>query len=737
MLRVFYDFTILYSILLLFYYLTVLKNASNNNYLMLLCCNFVANIGDTWVIFAKTVEEALLATKVSYIGNAFMCYFMFKVILSACKVKISIWIERFIVIITLFTLASSMMIGENSLFYKSAELFHENGYSYLVKDYGPFHGFYSIVIMLYGLITFAVAVYALFTPSLVSRVMAFTLAMTEVIAILVYFGERHMGLKIDLNPFSKCIMVTLSLFVIRKLYLYDANRVSQEINELSHDNGLILFDKDKRYLGSNVVAKEIFEEINLYHVEQAILEKFKDKKFFEGILNGFEQNEEKYPGIYEKNGEIYRIKVRPLKDRRVRGAEGYVIEFQNDTKAQNYIRQINDMNVELEETAKKANAANEAKSSFLANMSHEIRTPINAVLGLNSIILRDTKEEKTREFARDIDSAGRSLLSLINDILDFSKVEAGKMDLVPVNYKTSSLISDCQNMLIGKIEDKGLSFNLVVNENLPSELYGDEIRLRQIIVNILNNAVKYTESGSITLKVDFEKLDEDLISFIVSVIDTGSGISEENQKVLFESFKRIDEKKNRNIEGTGLGLALVQKLSNMMDGGVIVESKEGEGSNFTVRVLQNVVSWEAIGQIEQSLKKSGVVNSMDALMETEGRILVVDDVKVNLKVFSHLLAKSKLEIDEAESGRNAIEKCKNKKYDIIFMDHMMPEMDGIETLHRIREDEESVNRETPVIMLTANAIEGIKEQYMHEGFDEYLSKPVNFNPLKDMIVKFL
>lgn len=727
--------SVVFSVLVLMYYVTVLKDASNYGFILLNGLNIVGNLGYAWLAFAKEEREALLAMRLTYLGGIFMIYVMFRIVCSVCRISFPSWLETILTSITICVYVITLNIGRNTLFYKSTELVVGDKYSYLLKEYGPLHNTVVYITMIYMLGALAAAVYSLFKPAKVARRTAIILALTEAFSIAVYFGERAAHLTFDLLPFSNCVAVGVVAVVSRKLFLYDADRAAQRAGDSNYGNGAILFDSEKRYLGSNKVARMLFPEIKEYHVEEPIGFGFKYKLFFERLINDFELsgNEEDTDNAIEYNDESYRVRVR----RNIEADRGYIIELLNDTQAVSYMRQIEKINDNLETAIKDANAANIAKSNFLASMSHEIRTPINAVLGLNSIILRDTKEDMTREYSEDINSAGKSLLALINDILDFSKIEAGKMNLVPIEYYVSGLINDCQSMMYGKVRDKGLEFSVECDENVPTSLYGDEVRIRQVIINLLNNAVKYTEKGSVALRVSHHKKSEKRTELIIKVIDTGMGISETNQKHLFESFTRFDEARNRNVEGTGLGLTLVKKFVDMMGGTIDIESELEKGSTFTVTIPQPIVDETPVGKNISNPAKSSDAYKMDELSEVSGKILVVDDVKVNLKVFVHLLSKSKLTIDTAESGEEAIEKTVIKKYDVIYMDHMMPGMDGVEALHRIKDDPENVNRETPVVVLTANAIAGMKEQYLGEGFDEYLSKPINFAPLKDSILRYI
>ncbi|MBE5846945.1 MAG: response regulator [Lachnospiraceae bacterium] len=451
-------------------------------------------------------------------------------------------------------------------------------------------------------------------------------------------------------------------------------------------------------------------------------------------------------------------------DARMRGKETITIEYMNRDKLWRRGRFITskrdergklmrviwlteDINHEKEERNKlvdlseRAIAASEAKSAFLSNMSHEIRTPINAVLGMNEMILRECDDQNVIEYASSIKTAGATLLGLVNDILDFSKIEAGKMEIIPVDYDLSSVINDLVNMIQTKADEKGLKLLLDINTNLPIQLYGDEVRIKQVITNILTNAVKYTERGSVTFCIDYEKIadDPDGVILQVSVKDTGIGIKKADMQKLFSEFERIEEERNRNIEGTGLGMSITKRLLEMMDSQLEVESIYKLGSKFSFRLRQQVVKWEPIGDYEAAYKASLQFNKKyhEKFRAPDAHILVVDDTPENLVVFRSLLKKTRVMIDTADSGEEGLERMHERKYDIIFLDHMMPVKDGIETLHELRARKDDPNLETPAICLTANAISGAKAQYLAAGFDDYLSKPIDPDKLEDMLLTYL
>lgn len=379
-----------------------------------------------------------------------------------------------------------------------------------------------------------------------------------------------------------------------------------------------------------------------------------------------------------------------------------------------------------------AEAANMAKSSFLANMSHEIRTPINAILGMNEMILREEKDPAIRGYAGNIQASGNSLLSIVSDVLDISKIESGKLEIIPVDYEVNSLISDCCNMPAGRAKAKELELLVECADNVPMKLCGDETHIRQIIMNLLTNAVKYTEKGTVKLIVSGSFNDGGFV-LKVDVSDTGIGIAEEKLPQLFTQFQRFDLQRNRNIEGTGLGLSIVKRLCDLMSGTITARSVLGSGSTFTVELPQKVVDSTPCGGVNLNYSAGAEHEYHHSFEAPEAKILAVDDLPVNLLVIANLLKETRIKIDTAGSGRECLDKCSQQKYDLILMDHMMPEMDGVLTFEKLHGDKSSPNFETPVIMLTANALAGMREQYMDVGFADYVSKPVRGAKLEEAI----
>ena len=497
--------------------------------------------------------------------------------------------------------------------------------------------------------------------------------------------------------------------------------VTRAVDDMSE--GLILFDINNRCIYANAFSKKNFD------VDTETLD-FKKEPIATVIsrLDDFGRRFGEVPYEKEEAGEKkhYKVRYTSLTDKKMRPIGSYFL-IQDTTEEVYYLH-------EIEEARISADRANQAKSTFLANMSHEIRTPLNSVLGMNEMILRSSDDPKIREYAQTVKTSGDTLLGLINDILDFSKIEAGKMDIINAEYDPHKMIRDCFHIFRIATDEKKLYLNINYDETIPARLLGDSVHIRQILNNLISNAVKYTAEGGITITVKSSRTGYDRIDLVAEVSDTGPGIKPEDKDALFEAFKRIDEKANATIQGTGLGLAITKQLVTLMNGDIDVESSPGMGSTFKVRIPQGIADPSPSGRLvlAQEMAQAAYRESFWA---PGARILVVDDVVVNLKVANALLKDTMVKVDNAISGDEAIAMCQKTKYDVILLDHRMPNKDGIETFKEISGG--GLNSDTPVVMLTANAIQGVEEEYMEMGFAGYLSKPIETGALEEMLIKLL
>lgn len=390
---------------------------------------------------------------------------------------------------------------------------------------------------------------------------------------------------------------------------------------------------------------------------------------------------------------------------------------------------------ELEKAKTEAERANTAKSQFLARMSHEIRTPINAIMGMNEMIISESGEDEIQKYADDIKISSQILLSIVNDILDSSKIESGKMELVPVKYHIGGFLNNLYNMISVRAKEKNLKLVFDIDPTIPKEYFGDEKRIRQVLTNLLTNAVKYTNKGTVTLKITCD-VDGETAILHCSIKDTGIGIKAEDIEKIYDAYYRIDVSRNRNVEGSGLGMTIVQRLLELMGSELKIQSEYEKGSEFSFDIEQKIVNAKPVGDFRaENGKANGQRSGRTRYTAPEAKILVVDDNPMNLKVFKALLKNTKIQVSEAENGRKCLDILENQSFDVIFLDHMMPVMDGIETLHEIQR--KKLCDGTPIIMLTANAISGDREKYISEGFDDFLTKPINTDKLDKMIINYL
>ena len=684
-------------------------------------CTFLDMTGYFLELQSVSEEAARLSVKVEYIGTTMgllsFLYFscLYSTHLGDWHVRL---IKRFYAVNHLFILVVVFTIDFNTIFYRKVERVVRNGYYMWSIDPGPVYYWWFITTMVLGfLITFIVLQSALEHRG-EKRPELFLLCLASLLPICLWF-LRMAGVFGYYDPYPMSMMITecFLVFIMYKYRLFDTVKTAKDRVIDNIREGILVTDHNGEVIYLNREISRIFPEVdwkNRRMVEERVF------RFLEDHRDGFMTLKNQY---YQwKSGEI-------LDDNRRRA--GVLYRISDITEGHLYTRQL----ISLKEEAERANAA---KSIFLAHMSHEIRTPINAVLGMNEMILRESCSDTIKDYARNIQNAGKILLSIINDILDLSKIESGQMEIVEKDYHLGKMLIDIENMVTMRAEENSLALHIQANPMLPETLHGDEQRIKQCIINFLTNSLKYTREGQVTLQVDFTDKDKDTIDLRITVTDTGIGIEEDKLAILFEPFVRLDRSKNEHIEGTGLGLSITKKLIDRMEGRLSVESVYGRGSVFSFTLPQKVAGPDLLGDYKEKLRRVAERESAWEEFTAPGaRILAVDDNRVNITVARGLLRRLKVQFDSATSGQECLDKFAKNDYDIILLDHMMPVMDGVQTLHRMQETERFRQNAPAVIAMTANAVIGAREKYLEEGFTDYLSKPIDHKSLEEMIRAYL
>ncbi len=694
-----------------------------HSYLFLGCvATLVNNIGYFLQLQARTEEAYLAALHFSYFGRVWISFALFFFIAELVRIRIPTAVK---VVLALSNIATYVILytnGQTGLYYKDTHFTVEGSFPLFTHTNGIWHTLWNCVLLSY--IAFGLTMLVIAWKKEKSRMAKKRLLMVF-LSILTQSVSLVIGI-FKLFPFTLYYDTTMIGFPIGALFILIANFRYRLLDTETLAREYVIDE-----LSEAIIAVNDRGEVSYYNKPALTL--FPALKTDTRSVISMLQKAIEAQKPLNLSERIYTPEANTLYQN---GAyAGALYALTDDTEHYRYMEK-------LEEQKQIADDANKAKSSFLANMSHEIRTPINAVLGMDEMILRESGEPQILSYASDIQKAGHTLLSLINDILDFSKIEEGRMEILPTQYELSSLVIDLYNMIHERAEKKGLKLLVSVDSEMPHLLYGDEIRIKQIALNLLTNAVKYTESGEVKLEVSFEKSAESEILLKVKIADTGIGMKEEDMDKLFSPFTRIEEKRNRSVEGTGLGMSIVKQLLSLMDSHLDVTSVYGEGSEFSFEIKQKVIKWDPIGDVMVRPGESNVERKAyhELFHAPAANLLVVDDTEMNLTVIQNLLKKTQIKIDTALSGKEALNAAKNKHYDIVFIDHMMPDMDGVETLHAMRElpdNGEAKGQDTVYIALTANAVSGAREMYLEAGFADYISKPVNGKRLEKMIRNYL
>jgi len=683
-------------------------------YLLMYSVGSLLNVlGYTFELKSGVDEETLMAIRFEYIG---LCTATLSALLFVCelfRVKLKKW---FLGSMVSYFFISCLILATNEYHHWHYNAVNIEKFTYITvfrMTPGPNYIVHALMTIITLGVCVGVIIYAWFRDAKWKENYRkyMLLALSALIPVLCWCLRLVGGLgKFDLIPLGLFCTNAFFLLIIYFFRYFDvAESAKNEVLE-TLEEGILVCDEDGHVLYSNMQMREIMGQNEVNNVLDVIsrMEAGDEGEFFVGNKCYAVTESEVYEGD------------------RVKGKTWCFIDM----------TQAKEREHQLKELHQEALAANNAKSSFLANMSHEIRTPINTILGMDELILREAQNINVIEYAQNIKTEGKTLMSLINDLLDFSKIESGKMELTETEYGVSSLLHDVVAMFSIKAEEKGLDMSVKVAEDIPAMLYGDEIRIKQILSNLLSNAVKYTERGYVGLEVDWESLDEKNIVLCIVVKDSGIGIRKEEKDAIFDKFKRLDTRRNSKVEGTGLGMSITAQLLQLMNGNIFVDSEYGSGSEFKVRIPQKIADATPMGKYSYRKQTTDRGNIRETFTAPKARILVVDDNMMNRVVVKGLLKQTLLRIEEAASGEECLSKTQDTYYDIVLMDHMMPGMDGVETLERLRR-QNGASAESPVVVLTANAVVGVKDFYLEQGFDDYLSKPINGQLLEEILLKYL
>ncbi|MCR5790505.1 MAG: response regulator [Lachnospiraceae bacterium] len=692
-------------------------------YLYMMCIStLIYSTGYLLALFSDTEEAYFQSLLMSWGGKIWIVFSLLYFCLELSGVNVPKRLLHCHFIFTVIMYAVVITTKRTGLFYRNTAFDKTGDMPDFRFDAGPLFYLWELMVFCTIVVGLVFLYRALARERNLQKRKQLKIVMMALLCELIIGGLVMMPIHIfyDLNQLGFSISAILIIIAIFRDNLMDTESIARDymIDELSA--GVIASDTDGEVAYYNKAALQVFPELEndapgvLEQVRRAILLK-------EPITI---------------NERIYTFEERKLIQNGLDVRKIYVII----DATVHYVHLK-----ELEEQRRIADEANKTKSDFLANMSHDIRTPINVMLGLDEMILRDSTESPVKGYAIDIQRAGETLLSIIDDILDLSKIESGRMDIVPVKYDVSSVLYDLSNMIVGAATEKKLSFEMTVTPNIPARLWGDDARLTQVLLNILTNAVKYTRRGSIWFRISlkdiiYEPEEEERYAIIhFEVEDTGIGIKSSDMKRLFSEFERIEAERNRNIEGTGLGLAITTKILSLMGSKLNVKSEYGRGSVFSFDLKQLIIDDTPIGDFEERIRHRYTDQYVytESFTAPDAHILIVDDNSMNRKVFAFLLKQTQVKITEAGSGHESVALAAKQHFDLIFMDHMMPGMDGIEALKRIRVMKHGPCANTPIIVLTANAVAGSREQYLEEGFDDFLSKPIAGDVLEDAIRKWL
>ena len=736
----YYSVTAVLAVINLSVLVAIFKPKKTNYYFMILLLMFVLTNGAYFAIAVSTsLEEAVLANKISYLGGCFMPPITLFLICTICNYTIKPWLRCVLYGYSAVVYFSVLTTGYSNIYYDEIYLDKYMDATVLGHTYGPAHKLFYVILYGYLVIQVVLLVYSLVKRRVVSKYNLGALLIMDSVTIGLFISGRIVNPNIEIMPLVYVIDGWFFLYLYRRGRLYNVEDNIADSFAKQGTYGYIMLDTKLNYLGCNQTAGNIFPGISKCVVDRTIT-KIPEMEVVSTWIEEYSGNAKKVFS-YENEERHFECIIESIMYGRK--ACGYMVELRDDTDRWQNINlismhnaELREMTVQLEKAKEEAERANKAKTDFLARVSHEIRTPVNALLGMNEMILRESDDNEICNYAHDAKNAALSLLGFINELLDSSKIESGMMEIIEEKYYLGSVLNDLYSMVSIRAQEKDLNLSFDVDEKMPRAYCGDSKRIKQVVLNILTNAIKYTTQGSVLLKVRCNKIEQEEAVLEFSVKDTGIGIRNENIEKIYDAFQRFDLEKNKDVEGTGLGMNIVQQFLKLMGSELKIVSEYGKGSEFSFEIRQKLVDATPIGDFKDKsfyfAKESTQTKKNTA---PDAKILLVDDNQMNIKVLKALLKQSKVQIDEALSGKECLALAEQNTYDLIFLDHMMPEMDGVETLHIMKEKKLSEN--IPVIMLTANAVVGDKERYLAEGFDDFLSKPIISQELDEVLLKYL
>lgn len=716
----------LFGVFIAFALLVIISRKEDTTYkselLLTIACCLVTLVAKSIYIVGGSKETLLAVGKLEYLGKCFANFCALMFIMRWRNLRIPKWFVHALLVINCAFYILIATVDLHHLYYKNYWLapskVNLHGYSLEISAAPMYYVFMIFLVAeIFGSIGVILSSYYS-KKNMPDKLKLHILMLLAMLSPMILLSMRLFGILKgdDPTPLGMLLSCVFMSIAVVKFKLIDPvksakNLVIQNLNE-----AVVVADLEGRFLFLNPMAETLAATIKKPILYQ------RDREIYD-ILRGSD-------GYFDWQDHHYQVEETELKSNDI--PQGYMLTLVDVTK-------IMEQNHRMKELMEEAKSANEAKSAFVSNISHEIRTPMNSIVGMTEVMLRTSHSAKEQEYLQNIQSSGQALLTIINDVLDFSKMESGKMQLFPEPYDTLSLYHDLKITLENQIHGRPLEFIYEIDQSLPCTLYGDMGRIRQIITNLVSNAIKYTETGYVRFSVNVREKNDQKIFLYFEVEDSGIGIRTEDVHLLFDSFQRVDLKKNRRIEGTGLGLTISQNLVNMMGGNIGVESEYGKGSKFYFCIEQSIVDDTPISEINYDKRHNSVIEKEAESLFTapEAQILLVDDNSLNLLVAQELLKPLQLQIDTAENGRDAVALVQQKHYDLVLMDHMMPVMDGITATKAIRALADPDIRNVPVIALTANAMVDARKEFASAGMNGFVAKPIDFKAICTQLRKWL